>query len=388
MLLLTNTNEILEIVTSTSNSTHVVTSYADITSSSLTPGSTGNLLSSATTSTICYAPGASTQRQIKHISVHNDGTTAQTIRLQKDIAGTELHITPNIALQPQEMLVYANGEGWEVIDGAGREKVTSTQDTGVDGRSIPFLKVGSTTEAAGVLYNLSRDTGLPGAWTVGTGSLAGRVLDGTTEAGALPYQNAVGGSNYLTGFNASASVASQIWLVDVLWACTGIVPTTTTAQTIGSIAWPARDCNGSTNGECVEVGIYVSQATTQVGAVSTITVGYTNSAGLPATGTIASFPATATAGSVIPVQLAAGDKGVRSVSNITLGTTLTAGYIGLIAYRRLAAASAAVTNVGANAPVDSNPGVRLYDGTCLQLWQLPTATTATTVQGFVQITTR
>lgn len=387
-MLLLNNGEILEINTTTTNNTHVVVSYADITSSAISVGATGLFSSSAATQTICYSPAASTSRQIKHLSIHNDGTSAQTVRVQKDIAGVELHVTPNVALQPQEMLIFANGEGWEVIDNSGREKVTSTQDTGVDGRAIGFLKVGGTTEAAGVLYNWSKDTGFPGAWTPGTGSLAGRTLDGTTEAGSIPYQNAVGGTNYLTGANSSASVAAQAWLVDTVWVNTGIVPTTLTGQAINSITFPARDVNGSTNGDGIEVGLYTHTATTNVAPVTTITVGYVNSAGVNATGTISSWPATAVAGTVVPVQLAAGDKGVRSISNITLGTTLGAGYLSLIAYRRLCSMSIPVANVGADAPFAANPGIRLYDGTCMQLWQLPTATTATTVQGTLQIATR
>jgi hypothetical protein len=387
-MLLLNTGELLEINTSTTNSTHIVVSYADITSSAISLGATGLLSSTAATQTICYAPSASTGRQIKHLSVHNDGSTSQTVRIQKDISGTDLHITPNVALQPQEMLIFSNGEGWSVVDGSGREKVTASTNTGVDGRTVGFLKVGGATEAAGVMYNWAKDAGMPGAWTPGTGALSGRVLNGTTEAGAIIYQNAVGGTNYLTGFNASASVATQAWLVDVVWANTGIVPTTLTAQTINSVTFPARDIDGSTDGHGYELALYAHTATTNAGAVTTITVGYYDSDNQPSTGTIPSFPATAVAGTVVPVLLAAGDDGVRSVSNITLGTTLGAGYISLLAFRRLANASIPVANVGSYASFDPNPGIRLYDGTCMQLWQLPTATTATTVQGTLQIATR
>jgi hypothetical protein len=90
------------------------------------------------------------------------------------------------------------------------------------------------------------------------------------------------------------------------------------------------------------VGIEVRTATTNAAAVLNATLDYTNSAGTPGrTGTIlptTGIPATAVAGTFIPFMLAAGDAGIRSIQNITLGTSLGAGAIHLVAYRVIAMA--------------------------------------------------
>jgi hypothetical protein len=48
---------------------------------------------------------------------------------------------------------------------------------------------------------------------------------------------------------------------------------------------------------------------------------------------MASFPATAVAGTLVPFQLATGDRGVQSVQSVTLGTSYVAGAISLVLFR-------------------------------------------------------
>jgi hypothetical protein len=98
---------------------------------------------------------------------------------------------------------------------------------------------------------------------------------------------------------------------------------------------------------------------------------------------MASFPATAAAGTFVPFQLAAGDTGVRAVASLTLGTSLVTGVVHLVAYRELARLSLPVANVGAQLDAIATKFVRLYDNTTLSLLWLPTATTAVTVSGNV-----
>jgi hypothetical protein len=184
------------------------------------------------------------------------------------------------------------------------------------------------------------------------------------------------------------SVAGGVWLVDLLWYNTALSVTTTGAQAFTTPTWPARDVNGSTNGEGVEFGI-LATATMGNPAVTNTTASYTDSDGnAGATATIASVAASLTAGSVVPFQLAAGDKGVRSIQSVTLGTNYVSGTMSIIAFRRIAFVPVPVINTGQAAMFASNPGVRLYDGSCLHVWQLPTATTATTVHGVVTMAER
>ncbi len=73
---------------------------------------------------------------------------------------------------------------------------------------------------------------------------------------------------------------------------------------------------------------------------------------------------------------------------MTLGTSYGGGAISVVAFRRIAYVPVPVINTGQAAMFASNPGVRLYDGSCLHVWQLPTATTATNVQGVVTMAER
>jgi hypothetical protein len=136
-------------------------------------------------------------------------------------------------------------------------------------------------------------------------------------------------------------------LIDLMWINTGLVVTTLTAQAITPVALPARDATGTTNGDDVQFGILVTTATTNAGAIANITISYTNQAGTAGkVGTMASFPITAVAGTIIPFQLATGDTGIRSVQSITIGTSLVTGTISLIGYRIISMAPHLVANAG------------------------------------------
>lgn len=131
------------------------------------------------------------------------------------------------------------------------------------------------------------------------------------------------------------------WLADRLWQNSGIVVTTTTEQALNSVAWPTRDLDGSSNARGVYVALEATVATGNGGAVTTMTLNYTNSDGVAGrTGTLGSsapWPATANVGSFVPFLLQAGDVGVRSVQGITLAASLVSGAVSLVAFRPIAA---------------------------------------------------
>lgn len=205
---------------------------------------------------------------------------------------------------------------------------------------IFWYKDQSAGEAANVLHSTLYTGGNPLAATAPSPGMAGAAL--TSYTGQIPFETPPSGNAYLSRFDgtllplASSSVLINCFLFDRLWHNSGIDVTNTGAQSIASVAWPARDRGGATDGDGVYVGIEVSTATTNGSAVTTITLDYTNSAGTAGrTGTMASFPATAVAGTFVLFQLQAGDVGIRSVENITLGTTLASGAIHLVAVRPL-----------------------------------------------------
>jgi hypothetical protein len=188
--------------------------------------------------------------------------------------------------------------------------------------------------------------GFPIAATAPTPGISGDAL--TSYAGQIPFTNPASGNTYLAGFRkaffSSAVSASQrtTMLVDRLWHNSDLDRTSITAQTVNSVAWPARDINGSTNGEGVYLAIEIS--TTMGTGAPTITVSYTNSAGTAGRTGVSFLPtrASAPAGHWFPIGLEEGDTGVRSVQSVTFSVSWgSAGVLHLVAYRPIAMINAA-----------------------------------------------
>lgn len=202
---------------------------------------------------------------------------------------------------------------------------------------IPFVKNSFTGEAAGQYHNLGVVAGNPGAWTLGAPGMAGVAVSANALGGALRFDNPSAGFAYLAMAAATlgANVAALIFY-DLLWYQSGLAETTTTGQTINSVAFPARDIAGSVNGDGVEAWLHCTTATTNGAAVTNTTLGYTNEAGTASrsAGLAYEWPATAVAGTMAPFGLQGSDRGVRSIQTVTLGTSYGGGQIELLALRR------------------------------------------------------
>jgi hypothetical protein len=392
--ILDSTTKSLEVITSSTAPIDFFCSYVDYTSGTVTPADTQGAITTATTTTYVSAPGASTQRQLRRCSFRNKSTSAANrMTFQKDVSGTNYEAY-SVSLAPGESVkMDAEGE-WAVYDSSG--VIRSAATTVLDGRTVSFLKVGATSEAAGVFHSLAAAAGMPGAWVPGTPGLNGdhvscNTTADATIAGATYLPDPSSGNYYLTSATAGATIASVPFLYDLLWFNTGLVVTTTTAQSITFGTANARDTEGAANGEGIGLALLVTTATTQASPVTTIVASYTDSDGNAGnTATIPSFPATAALGTFVPFLLAAGDRGVRSVESITLGTTLTAGAVSVVTFRPIAYVPSPLANVGGTISViNANPaGAKLWNGTCLQLGYLQSATTANTVSLQTQLTVR
>jgi hypothetical protein len=168
----------------------------------------------------------------------------------------------------------------------------------------------------------------------------------------------------LAGFDVTqGGSVGGVWLVDLLWWNGTISITTTTAQAITHPGLPARDRSASANGDGVFAAILVSTVTGNGAPVTNTTISYTDSAGNAGnTGTVTSFPATAVAGTWVPVNLAAGDTGVRTIESLTLGTSYVSGTVHLVMYRPIAYVPLVTAGIGASMA----PGVpkRVWDSSC------------------------
>jgi hypothetical protein len=222
--------------------------------------------------------------------------------------------------------------------------------------------------------------GMPEAGAYDT-TLNGVALTGPVQGG-LVCPNPSSGNAYLArAYMVASGQACMIMLYDRLWHNGGFTITSTSAQSITSPTWPARDANGSTNGDGVYLALEVSAA---VGAgTPTITVGYTNSAGTSgrsATNVIAALASSAT-GTMYHIGLQGADAGVRSVQSLTLSATWTSGTINLVAYRPIACivSQIAAGSVSMDAVLLGLP--RIYDNSVLYFAINQVTTTAMSMFG-------
>lgn len=167
----------------------------------------------------------------------------------------------------------------------------------------------------------------------------------TSYAGQLPMPPAVGGKNlYIAGVEAASTAPTAgikaiqaIALYDRLWHSGPFTDNTNADQTVGSVAWPARDLNQSTNGVGVGIALFAGPTYQGFSTSGTFTMSYTNSAGTSGQiGTTRTLTANTNNNHFIPFYLAAGDVGVRSVESIAFtGTPATRTHLQLMAFRRL-----------------------------------------------------
>lgn len=245
-----------------------------------------------------------------------------------------------------------------------------------------FIKLSNLIENAGTWASLFYSTGSPSGGVAPTPGLAGEAL--TSVTGQIPFQNPVSGNTYLAQFQATASQEGRLILLDRLWQNSGISITTTTGQTVNSVAFPARDRNGSTDGEDVMVGIEVSTLTGNGGVISNTTLTYTNQAGTGSrTATMTAFNSSAQVGTFVPFQLQAGDTGIRSIQTLTLGTSYVSGTIHLVAYRVLAIVRMRIPGEAGAIDALTAGFPRLYDNTVPFLCWQPGNTTQPTIAGKV-----
>ena len=379
---LSNTTHILEVTNTVAGSLHYQVGYTDITSSGVsTPNDSVGIITTATTTVILSAPAASTTRRVQYLNIYNNGVT-NVITLKKDISGVE-NFLMKVTLQIGETLRIVNDKV-ETLDASGRVKLQNQGDSEIAGDSRVIFKVGTAPEAAGQYYCFAKDNGAPGAWLPGTPGINGRNTNGTAspDAGCISAGTPVSGQNYIRDISMSASVAGTFILADVLWVNSGLVVTTTTAQTITQPTLPARDNLGTTNGYGVGAGLLVTTATTNAAVIDNITLQYTNSDGVAGRTGKMSYPATAVIGTFVPFQLAQGDIGIRSIQSITLGTTLTAGAVSLICLNFLAISPVPLANVGSLA-FQRKLDLKLNNEHCLLPFWLASATTATNLTGAI-----
>ena len=386
------TTDSIEIITTTAAAVDYNCSWTDNTTTAFTPGKTAGAISSATTTTVVAAPAASTQRSVQNCTFRNTSTTtANALTVQRDVSATNRTMYA-ATLAPGETLAFT-GERFFRYTASGAE-ATTYADAGYNGKTYPVAKVGTAKDSAGYAIAYSKDAGMPGASVPGAPGLNGWTTDcstatnaadpaGAAQLGAHLLQDPATGNLYLTRVSIAGSVAAEaIDVIDVLWYNTGLVVATLTAQTTTSPALPARDINGSTNGDGVNLALLTTTANTNAAAIATTTAIYTDSDGnTPNTATFPALvgfqaPASPVIGTWMPFSLAAGDRGILALTSVTLGTSYVAGALSAVLYRTLITLP---NNVAYSpAPVEiPAPGIRVYPNSCIWFVVRGTASAAT-----------
>lgn len=128
MLLLTSTSDKLQVITGSTGTVEVHTSWVDNLSGAITPGRTNTpTISSATTTDVVAAPGASTQRNVKFISVRNDHATTSNLVQVQHTDGTNVITLWVGTLLAQESINFNEGVGWQYLDASGNPKLAATK---------------------------------------------------------------------------------------------------------------------------------------------------------------------------------------------------------------------------------------------------------------------
>jgi hypothetical protein len=211
--------------------------------------------------------------------------------------------------------------------------------------------------------------------TIGSGAIPGTggvVPDNTTVGGMRQADPGGGRQLWISGASALTSNAGLYILYDRLLHNGGLNGTTLTAQTVGGTL--TRNTTGA--GNMIAVEIYAAIGSTATTAV----INYTNQDGNPAvTPSFAIGGAGAQElGRMIFVPLAAGDTGVRGVTDIDLvASTLTAGSFGVVIMRPLLYLASSVAAMPASFdPASMRPGVKeAVTGACLAWAMIPMLTT-------------
>lgn len=162
------------------------------------------------------------------------------------------------------------------------------------------------------------------------------ALDDTSDVAIGPLPTVNTGRLTLLGARANPGGTGGVCLIvaDILNQSGGLNGTLTTEQTTNL---PTAALTRCTSGEGVMAGLLI---TTLLGSTgTTFTVRYTNQAGT--SGQISTATAIGTtgfreAGAILPVPLAAGDTGVRSVEGVTLASSTTTGSFGVVLFKPLA----------------------------------------------------
>lgn len=207
MLLLTSTSDIIRVVTGTTGaSINVHASWVDNASGTITPGRTNTAaITTNTTTTVVGSPGASTQRNVKNLSITNNSGSVSTQITVQHFDGTNSEDLMRVTLLPGENLIMGADGSWKHHDAQGAEYGYTAPTrpnlglTGTIAETIPrelCPEVNTAVGATGVLF-------MQAIYLQAGQTISNIILWSATTAAGTP-------TNYNVGlFDSSRSLLAQ-----------------------------------------------------------------------------------------------------------------------------------------------------------------------------------
>lgn len=125
MLLLTSTSDLVRVITGGAADIEVHASWLDNAAGTITPGRTNTAsITTATTTTVVGSPAASTQRNVKHLNIHNNHGSVTTTVTIDHTDGTTTEALLDVTLAPNESVVFDAVGGWTLYDANGLVKAS------------------------------------------------------------------------------------------------------------------------------------------------------------------------------------------------------------------------------------------------------------------------
>lgn len=243
---------------------------------------------------------------------------------------------------------------------------------GTKGAGHIFKSTGIPTVIAGQWSSLWASSAIPGPGSLAVGNTTTGTIPTRATAGAMAFTNPPAGDlAYVLGATVMATQTGTVMLYDRVWHLGSLAPA---AGAYAGIVGLALD--RPADGVGVELWAEINGALST--SAHTLTIGYLDQDGNAGTATV-TLPASAPAARLYPVTLAAGDSGVRQVTDISGSASPPTGTFNLIALRPILRVGV-VANIPARLGLP-DCGLRpLYADSCLAAAFYATSATAPTVQ--------
>jgi hypothetical protein len=113
MLLLTSTSDKIQVITSAATAVGVHASWVDLNGLTVTPSRSNASIAAAATTDVVASPAASTQRNVKFLSVYNDATSgSQTITIRHTDGTTAVDLWQG-TVPAQTGVIFDEASGWQ-----------------------------------------------------------------------------------------------------------------------------------------------------------------------------------------------------------------------------------------------------------------------------------